>query len=83
VLDGGIGKGSKGRILQTSPREAKYYRALHRTYLDPAPSQDHPAELLDLLFSTYRRHLEGGITRVVEIPWHRDRQALEPNKFLK
>src|SRR5215211_7521705 len=53
--------------LQSSPREAKGYRALHRTYLDPAPSQERAAELLSLPFSTYRRHLKGGITRVVEI----------------
>jgi hypothetical protein len=58
--------------LHASPREAKSYRALHRTYLDPAPSQERAAELLGLPFSTYRRHLKGGITRVVEILWHRE-----------
>ncbi len=58
--------------LQASPREAKNYRALHRTYLDPAPSQERAAELLSLPFSTYRRHLQGGITRVVEILWQRE-----------
>jgi hypothetical protein len=58
--------------LQASPREAKLYRALHRTYLDPAPSQERAAELLGLPFSTYRRHLKGGITRVVEILWQRE-----------
>jgi hypothetical protein len=58
--------------LQASPREAKSYRALHRTYLDPAPSQERAAELLGLPFSTYRRHLKGGMTRVVEILWQRE-----------
>ena len=58
--------------LQSSPREAKGYRALHRTYLDPAPSQERAAELLSLPFSTYRRHLKGGITRVVEILWQKE-----------
>jgi hypothetical protein len=58
--------------LQASPREAKGYRALHRTYLEPAPSQERAAELLGLPFSTYRRHLKGGITRVVEILWQKE-----------
>jgi hypothetical protein len=58
--------------LRASPREAKGYRALHRTYLEPAPSQERAAELLGLPFSTYRRHLKGGITRVVEILWQRE-----------
>ena len=58
--------------LQASPREAKWYRALHRTYLDPTPSQERAAELLGLPFSTYRRHLQGGITRVVEILWQKE-----------
>ena len=58
--------------LQASPREAKCYRALHRTYLDPAPSQERAAEILGLPFSTYRRHLKGGITLVVEILWQRE-----------
>jgi hypothetical protein len=58
--------------LQASPREAKSYRALHRTYLDPASSQERAAELLGLPFSTYRRHLKGGMTHVVEILWQRE-----------
>jgi hypothetical protein len=58
--------------LQASPRDAKCYRALRRTYLEPAPSQERAAEMLGLPFSTYRRHLKGGITRVVEILWQRE-----------
>jgi AAA ATPase domain len=58
--------------LRTTPREAKLYRALHRTYLDPASSQERAAELLNLPYSTYRRHLKGGITRVSEILWQRE-----------
>ena len=58
--------------LQASPREAKYYRALQRTYLDPAPSQERAAELLGLPFSTYRRHLKGGVTRVAETLWQEE-----------
>jgi hypothetical protein len=56
--------------LQNSPREAKYSRALNRTYFHPAPTQEMAAELLDLPFSTYRRHLKSGIERVTEILWH-------------
>ena len=58
--------------LQASPREAKYYRALHRTYLHPAPNQERAAELLGLPFSTYRRHLKAGISRVAEILWQNE-----------
>jgi hypothetical protein len=58
--------------LQASPREAKCYRALYRTYLNPAPNQQSAAELLDLPFSTYRRHLKGGVTRVGEILWQKE-----------
>jgi hypothetical protein len=58
--------------LQASPREAKCYRALYRTYLSPAPNQQRAAELLGLPFSTYRRHLKGGVTRVGEILWQKE-----------
>ena len=56
-------------MLQSAPREAKLYRALYHTYMQPAPTQEQAAELLDLPFSTYRRHLKGGIDRVTEILW--------------
>ncbi len=58
-----------GQALQASPRDAKLYRALHHTYLQPAVTQEQAAELLDLPFSTYRRHLKSGLTRVAEILW--------------
>lgn len=51
--------------LQAAPRELKYYRALHHTYFQPAATQEQAAELLDLLFSTYRRHLASGIAYIV------------------
>ena len=60
------------KSLQASPREAKYYRALHRTYLHPAPNQERAAELLGLPFSTYRRHLKAGISRVAGILWQEE-----------
>lgn len=55
--------------LQSSPRDAKLYRALYRTYLSPAATQEQAAEALDLPFSTYRRHLKAGVTRVAGILW--------------
>ncbi len=55
--------------LQHPPRDAKLYRALVHTYLDPAPTQERAAELLDLPFSTYRRHLTAGIARTIEALW--------------
>ncbi|HEX9989817.1 MAG TPA: ATP-binding protein [Chloroflexia bacterium] len=61
--------------LQQSPREAKLYRALYHTYLTPAATQEQAAELLDLPFSTFRRHLKEGVTRLVEILWQWELQG--------
>jgi predicted short-subunit dehydrogenase-like oxidoreductase (DUF2520 family) len=58
--------------LGSSPRQAKLQRALHHTYVQPAPTQDQAAELLDLPFSTYRRHLSSGVAAVTEILWQRE-----------
>lgn len=63
---------SAARELQASPREVKYYRALHHTYFQPAVTQEQAAELLDLPFSTYRRHLGSGIAYVVEWLWQQE-----------
>jgi hypothetical protein len=58
--------------LQSSPRRARGYRAVYHTYLQPAPTQEQAADLLDLPFSTYRRHLAEGITQVTEILWQQE-----------
>ena len=58
--------------LRADPRDAKLARALERTYLRPAPTQEAAAEVLGLPFSTYRRHLTRGVDRVVEWLWHRE-----------
>jgi hypothetical protein len=63
--------------LQASPREAKLYRALYHTYLQPAPTQEQAAEMLDLPFSTFRRHLKAGITRLTETLWLKEIGGLE------
>ncbi|MBD1865126.1 MULTISPECIES: ATP-binding protein [Trichocoleus] len=58
--------------LQASHREAKLYRALYHTYLQPTPTQEQVAELLDVPFSTFRRHLKNGMARLTEILWHQE-----------
>jgi hypothetical protein len=58
--------------LQSAPRQVKFHRALYHTYFQPAATQEQVAELLDLPFSTYRRHLQTGIARVSEILWQHE-----------
>jgi predicted DNA-binding protein (UPF0251 family) len=58
--------------LEAAPREAKFYRALRATYLDPAPTQEEAAARLDVPFSTYRRHLKQGIEHVTDALWRRE-----------
>lgn len=61
--------------LQRSPRDMKFYRALYHTYIKPAPTQEQAAELLDLPFSTFRRHLKEGVTRLSEVMWESEVHA--------
>ncbi|WP_029215063.1 AAA family ATPase [Kallotenue papyrolyticum] len=58
--------------LAATPKDAKLYRALYHTYVQPAPTQEAAAELLDLPFNTYRYHLSKGIERVTEWLWQRE-----------
>jgi hypothetical protein len=58
--------------LRATPRGRKLYRALERTYLAPAETQEAAAELLGLPFSTYRYHLTGAIARVTGWLWQRE-----------
>ena len=58
--------------LRADPRGEKLVRALERTYLRPAPTQEAAAELLGLPFSTYRGHLTRGLERVVDWLWRRE-----------
>lgn len=58
--------------LQQTPRNSKLYRALHHTYFQPAATQEQAAELLDLPFSTYRRHLRAGIDYLIETLWQQE-----------
>ncbi len=63
---------ASAETLTASPREEKFYRALHRTYFQPAPTQESAAELLGLPFNTYRYHLGKGIERVAAWLWQRE-----------
>jgi hypothetical protein len=58
--------------LQSDPRDEKRWRALDRTYVRPAASQEQAAELLGVPFSTYRRHLTEGVDQVVSWLWDRE-----------
>jgi hypothetical protein len=58
--------------LAADPRDEKLLRAVDRTYLRPAATQEQAAELLGLPFSTYRRHLTQGVARIVAALWDQE-----------
>ena len=55
--------------LEDHPRTERARRAVDRTYLRGAVTQEAAAEVLDMAFSTYRRHLSTGIGLLVECLW--------------
>jgi hypothetical protein len=59
-------------LMRDHPRDVKQYRAVDRTYLRPAPTQERAAQLLGLPFTTYRRHLTQGVATIAETLWQRD-----------
>lgn len=58
--------------VAADPATVSPSRAVDRTYLRPATTQERAAEVLGLPFSTYRRHLVTGVDRVVELLWSRE-----------
>ncbi|QHE72753.1 ATP-binding protein [Rhodococcus sp. WAY2] len=58
--------------LAGDPRDDKLVRAVDRTYLRPAATQEAAAEMLGLPFSTYRRHLTQGVAQIVSWLWDRE-----------
>jgi hypothetical protein len=70
ILTGLLGEAAD--VLRADPRDEKLYRAVDRTYLRPAVTQERAAELLSLPFSTYRRHLTRGVERVVDWLWDQE-----------
>jgi hypothetical protein len=67
--------------LRQHPRDDKQLRAVERTYLRPAASQESAAELLGLPFSTYRRHLSHGVERIVAWLWDREMYGDSPAQY--
>jgi hypothetical protein len=51
------------------PRGAALGRVLDRTYVHAAPTQEAAAAVLDLPFSTYRRHLSRAHERLTDLLW--------------
>ena len=58
--------------LRDHPRDEKRWRAVERTYVRPAGTQERAAEALGLPFSTYRRHLTQGVEQVVAWLWDQE-----------
>ena len=58
--------------LRQHPRDDNLLRAIERTYVRPAATQQAAAAALGLPFSTYRRHLTRGVERVVSWLWQRE-----------
>ena len=58
--------------LREHPRDDKLWRAVERTYVRPAATQERAAAALGLPFSTYRRHLTQGVDRVVAWLWNQE-----------
>jgi hypothetical protein len=63
--------------LNTHPRDQRLYRALYRTFFNPAATQEQAADLLGLPFSTYRAHVRAGTERVTELLWQRELYGAE------
>jgi len=58
--------------LRDHPRDDRLWRAVERTYIRPAATQERAAATLGLPFSTYRRHLTQGVDRVVAGLWDQE-----------
>ncbi|MGP4030298.1 hypothetical protein [Actinomadura sp. 3N407] len=57
---GQVGREARGETLG---------RVLDRTFVRAAPTQEAAAEVLDLPFSTYRRHLVRAMERLTDLLW--------------
>jgi hypothetical protein len=64
--------GAAVETLREHPRDDKLWRAVERTYVRPAATQERAAAALGLPFSTYRRHLTLGVDRVVAWLWDQE-----------
>lgn len=75
VLQGMIRRAAER--LRASPRQAKYYDALHHAYFHPASSQEQAARLLYVSFSTFRRYLKAGTDHLVATLWQWELEGQE------
>lgn len=64
--------------LRANPKDTKLHRAVWYTYLEPVPTQEQAAELLNLPFNTYRYHLARGLERITAWLWQRELNAANP-----
>lgn len=55
--------------LAADERDRHLARVLDRTFVHAAPNQEAAADVLDLPFSTYRRHLGRAVERLTEVLW--------------
>jgi hypothetical protein len=65
-------------VFPSSLRENHFSRTVYHTYIQPAPTQEQAAELLDLPFGTYRRYLKAGVARICELLWTWEISGLAP-----
>lgn len=65
--------------LADDPRHDKLLRAVDRTYVRPAATQEAAARVLGLPFSTYRRHLTQGVAQIVSWLWDREVYGHSPS----
>jgi hypothetical protein len=58
--------------LRADPRRRKYYKALYHAYIQPAPTHEQAAEVINVPYGTFRRHLKRGLENLVELLWQRE-----------
>ena len=58
--------------LEDDPRREKAFRAIDRTYIRPAGSQEQVSEMLGMPYSTFRRHLSSGVADIVTELWQQE-----------
>lgn len=58
--------------LQSDARRVKYYRALYHACIQPAPTHEAAAELIDTPYGSFRRHLRRAIEAITADLWQRE-----------
>ena len=61
--------------LFDNPRDLKIHRVLKLTYFDPIIKQEAVADRLGLSFSTFRRYLAAGISRLTDFFWRLEQES--------